>query len=246
MAPSAAMEPRERRLVPPTDEERAAAVAEAARWRAEREAAEAALRPVRRRLFDASGITLRDVDAALGCHCGCHPRLDLGLHEGGARCPCQLTADERPAAWDAWLAHRPEVDHRPFRAWEEAIAARASELGVEARIACYAAPMVIAGTVDGRGFYLRERHGSWRVTVAPDDDPTLVPWSAPATRTTLDIAYGSEEELEAPGDPGGSTKALDVAVAAVRTYLRRRACAHADARRYCPDCGACLVDPAAP
>lgn len=83
-------------------------------------------------------------------------------------------------------------------------------------------------------------------TVAPDDEPGLDPWTAAATRTTLDIASGSEDELDAPGEPGGSTKALDVAVAAVRGFLRRRACAHPDARRYCPDCGAALVDPAAP
>ncbi|MGH3444566.1 MAG: hypothetical protein ACRDPB_04250, partial [Nocardioidaceae bacterium] len=58
-----------------------------------------------------------------------------------------------------------------------------------------AAPFVITGRVDGRGFYLRERHGSYTVTVASDDDPGADPWGRPADQMTLDIAEGDESDL---------------------------------------------------
>jgi hypothetical protein len=78
---------------------------------------------------------------------------------------------------------------------------------------------VLAGTVDGRGFYLRERHGSWRVTVAPDEDPGSDPWTADPSVPTFDIADGDADRLFVEGD-FSVVRALDVAVAPVRSSCR--------------------------
>jgi hypothetical protein len=57
------------------------------------------------------------------------------------------------------------------------------------------APFVLTGTVDERGFYLRERHSLWRGTIAPDEDPGADP-----SVHTLDIADGDADRLLAHGD----------------------------------------------
>ncbi|MDQ2882822.1 MAG: hypothetical protein M3Y48_16985 [Actinomycetota bacterium] len=44
---------------------------------------------------------------------------------------------------------------------EAELARHAQDLGVTAQWRLVAAPFVITGNVDGRGFYLRERHGSY-------------------------------------------------------------------------------------
>jgi hypothetical protein len=231
---------------------RAAAAERAENWRREQRENEERTRPVRRAMMEVSGVPLRDLDAALGCLCGCHPRIDLELHGGGANCPCQQTPEERRAAFDSFLAALPasDPDDAQRAAAEKAsFDARAAELEVTATVAVSAAPFVITGTVDGRGFYLRERHGVWRVTIAPDDEPGIDPWAAPVERATLDVASGSDDDLVDPEGGFGAVRALDVAVTAVRTYLRQCACPHTTAprhARYCPRCGTALIDAAAP
>ncbi len=199
------------------------------------------------------GIALRDPPAALDCPCGCHPRLDLGTHGGAgqAGCSCQQTPEERQAAVRRLFASlaetRPHMEQ--LRAEErEALAARAAELGVQARIAVGGAPFVLTGTVDGRGFHLRERHDLWRVTVAPDDDPGIDPWTADPSVPTLDIADGDADRLLVDGR-FSVVRALDVAIGAVRSFLRQRECGHARAKpgdRFCVACGAALVAPELP
>lgn len=44
-----------------------------------------------------------------------------------------------------------------YRQQRELVAAEAEALGVEARVEVWAAPFVVVGVCDGRGFYLRER-----------------------------------------------------------------------------------------
>ncbi len=107
---------------------------------------------------------------------------------------------------------------------------------------------MLAGTVDGRGFYLRERHGLWRVTIAPDEDPGIDPWTADPSVSTLDIADGDADRLLLD-DGFSAIRALDVAVGAVRSFLRQRACGHGRALpgdRFWPACGAALVAPEMP
>jgi hypothetical protein len=244
-------EPRPWQWLAPSPEQQAAAAASAAALRAEQEERRAAERPLRETLLAAlavRGVVLRDPAAAVDCPCGCHPRLDLGAHgdAGQAGCSCQRSPEELRTArlrLFAFLdAARPEEAQR--RAEEqEALAARSAELGVEARIAVDGAPFVLAGTVDGRGFCLRERHGLWRVTIAPDGAPAIDPWTADPSVCTLDIADGDADRLLVGGD-FGVVRALDVAVGAVRSYLRQRECAHRRAQRedrFCGSCGAALV-----
>lgn len=233
-----------RRYVAPTEEHVAASRAEAERYHAELEAKRLALRPARCAAI-LTGPVLVGVDAAVECHCSYHPRpADVDLHDGGVTCPCQLTPDERRRNLEGFLAEMASYQDDP-----EMVAAReeerrsfvdvCTELGVQARVKVSAAPFVIIGTCDGRGFYLRERHGNYRVTIAPDDDPSSDPWSADASATSIDIASGDEREFLRDG-AFSSVEALRVAVAAARTALARNACAHARAgeNTYCPECGA--------
>jgi hypothetical protein len=224
--------------------------ASAAAFRAEQEERRAVERPLREAMVAAlaeHGVVLRDPPAALECLCGCHPRPELGAHggTGQAGCSCQQTPEERQAAQQlcASLAEaRPHLEE--LRAGEQkALAARAAELGVQVRVAVDWAPFVLAGTVDGRGFYLRERHGLWRVTIAPDDDPGIDPWASDPSVPILDVADGDADRLLVDG--GFSVvRALDVAVGEVRSYLRQRECGHGRVQpgdRFCPACGAALV-----
>ena len=120
------------------------------------------------------------------------------------------------------------------------------ELGVTAQWRGVAAPFVITGNADGRGFYLRERHGYYRVTIAPDDDPAADPWELPAERATLDIADGEDDDLTGPDGGYDVAHALIVAVHAVRTFLARRECEHqqpTDPRQlFCAWCGVRLAE----
>lgn len=168
--------PRRRQLVPPTPEE------------AQRLAAVRA------------GPPLRDPEAAADCHCGCHPKAaDAELHDGGRSCGCQLTPEKRHLALKEFTEQLNDLDPDPGRLVRRGGARSARrELGVSATWWLVAAPFVITGNVDGRGFYLRERHGSYRVTIAPDDDPGADPWELPAERLTLDIAGGDDDDPHRP------------------------------------------------
>jgi hypothetical protein len=232
-----------RSLEPLTDEEAAAARAKGDRMRQEHADQRRRARPARRAAIVA-GPTLRDIDAAVDCACGCHPRpADADLHDGGSTCPCQLTPEERRARWEAFLATSARLAEEAGAA--ERAAAEAAELeaeavtlGVTARVTVSACPFVVVGTCDGRDFYLRERHGSYRVTIAPDDAPGSDPWNAEPTEPSIDIAAGDEYELLAGGRLS-TAAALRVAVGAVRTAVARNACRHSDAGdgAFCPTCG---------
>ena len=190
---------------------------------------------------------MRDVEAAIDCLCSCHPRpAQTELHDGGVTCPCQLTPTERAAAWDELFAHIGDMDDDVEVAGATRFAAAAADLGVSADVVVPGAPFVIAGTCDGRGFYLRERGGAWRVTIAGDANPAADPWTMDIEQPTIDIATGTEVEL---GDGGGNfspERALRVAVEAVRDALARNGCAHElplDAgHRFCRCCGVPLAD----
>ncbi len=135
--------------------------------------------------------------------------------------------------------HAAEPGHDRF-------AEQVAVLGVAARVACAAAPVVITGTVDGRGFYMRERHERYRVTIAPDDDPATDPWDLPAECLTLDIAAGDSEDLTDSDGRFDLVVALRVAVDAVRTFLQRRSCSHLGLASlgvaYCARCGVRLTE----
>lgn len=239
------IEGRPRHSIPPTAEQQD-------RWREEAEASrrareEAAERsaPVRRRLLEA-GPPLRDVDAALACLDSCHPRVDVtDRHEGGTTCTCQLSeaeqaeqAEQRQQFWDTLRSIRVDTGWRDQRAEADRLAA---ELGVQIDDIGGLAPFQITGTVDGRSFYLRARHESFALVLAPEDDPSLFArkdsgWGV----GELEIATGDEDEL----GPRWAD-ALAFCVQRIRDYLRQQQCTHLTANEsgttrfhFCPLCGA--------
>ena len=239
-----------RRYVPPTAEQVAEAHATAEQMRAEAAATRATTEPARRAVI-LTGPVLLDVDAAVACHCACHPRpAAADLHGGGVSCPCQQTREERAAALESLFATSSRFARdldadRFYEDRQERFDAEATALGVAARIQVWGAPLVIVGVCAGRGFYLRERHGSYRVTIAPDEDPASDPWAADATEPSIDIAAGDGDFADA--GPDAFARALRVAVGAVRTALARNECEHrrVGSEPYCPSCGVLLAEAAA-
>jgi hypothetical protein len=116
----------------------------------------------------------------------------------------------------------------------------AAELGAVARQVIPALPWVIHGEVDGRAFLFRERAEEYVVIVATDVAPSSRPWGDT-------VAAGVSDDLIVRGYLSPA-RAVHVAVAAVRTWLRQRTCAHDHdaADRYCSACGIAIVDPALP
>ncbi|PVU82922.1 hypothetical protein DDP54_07795 [Cellulomonas sp. WB94] len=104
------------------------------------------------------------------------------------------------------------------------VAQEAAELGATARQEIPAFPWVIVGEVDGRAFYVRERSEIYEVVVAPDAAPTGNPWPA-ETAEGITVAAGVSDDFR-EGDRQSPARAVRVAVAAVRTWLRQRACEH--------------------
>lgn len=193
-----------------------------------------------RRAALAAGPALSDLDAAEACHCSCHPHpADLTHHEGGTTCPCQRTVEERretlkefTALWAERISSTDEDDTEEQDRIDEA----AVRLQVTVNQIGGMAPFVITGTVDGRGFYLRERHDHWRVEIAPDENPESNPWNAKPYTPSITVASGSADDFNVDGR-FDEIRALELAVNAVRTFLTRRSCSHPGMRRYCPDCG---------
>lgn len=229
-------------FVPPSTEdatERRRAVEAAA---VEREATRAAQRPDRLAAI-ATGPTLRDIEKAADCQCGCHPSpASLDLHDGGVRCVCQLTQADREAAWKGFAIEHAAEELQADQRRRDMFSATAFDLGVEAEVAVSMCPLVICGVASGRAFYLRERHGFYRVTIARDEMPLEDPWRSPPEVPSIDIAEGSDGEFG--NDADYESVALRVAVGAVRQYLQIDACSHdvpTDAdHRFCRRCGHAL------
>lgn len=92
----------------------------------------------------------------------------------------------------------------------------AQELGIEEpRIEVHACPLVVSGIYSGRFFYLRERHGEWRVTIAPDKDPLLNVWLETGG---TDIAFGPDQDIYET-DRNPLSAALWVAVREIDNHL---------------------------
>ncbi len=206
----------------------------------------AAVRPARLAVLS-TGPALRDIDKAADCPCSCHPSpASRSLHEGGVRCPCQLTEAERAEFWDHWLEATDE-DAEASRKEDEAraeLAEAAAELDVEAEVRCWAFPFVVAGVCDGRSFYLRERHGHWRVEVAAD--PGCADLWGTSGALGIKIAAGSATDLcDTDGDTSPAV-ALRLAVRAVRLSVLRDSCYHEqpsdESHRFCRRCGTPLEE----
>jgi hypothetical protein len=236
------IDPEKRQFAEPGVDEQKALADRVAEMRDRYEAQRVAAEPFRRAAL-AMGPELRDLEAAVACLCGCHPSApEMTLHDGGATCACQMTDDDRAAAWKALSDHLVELagdeDERP--SLHDVLDGCAAELGVELREVVPAAPFVISGLVDGRGFYLRERHGSWEVVIADDADPAADVWRAPRTEPSIVVARGVDDDFTVDG-VFSPERALRIAVDAVRLHLARQTCAHAGAVSFCPTCGVAVA-----
>jgi hypothetical protein len=183
---------------------------------------------------------IRDIEAAVECQCSCHQRTGE-LHDMGRSCPCQLTVEERQAALDNlwnWNAEEAEAYEKARAARDQIFMAAAERLGVEIESHGGAAPYVICGKVEGRAFFLRERHDLWRVEIATDQTPGENPWGDHEADSIV-VAEGTSDVF----DPENfETEALEAAVRAVREFLQRRACAHTNYGKWCSECGVLLEE----
>jgi hypothetical protein len=183
---------------------------------------------------------LRSADAAEECICACHDQMGK-LHDQGRTCPCQLSAEERRAAFEEAMEemttewYRPEAVAARAKA-EAAFASEAERLGASIESHGGGAPYLIIGSVDGRAFFLRERGDAWHVEIAGDEDPENNPWRA-GNQASIVVAEGSTQQLEADEEAGFEITALRIAVEAVRTFLLRRTCEHFGEGAWCPKCG---------
>lgn len=122
-------------------------------------------------------------DGGRECGCSCHPRLPTSdLHDYGFHCPCSATPEERKASWSSLLATMNARNSTPH-----ALARRAAHEAREAELAAWLAtqPDVEVtshggacleqweGSVAGRRFYFRERHGEWTLDFDVVAVPTL-------------------------------------------------------------------------
>ena len=212
--------PKVRQLVRPSPEDQATRSQEWDIEQAQRDQKRINERPRRRAVIEL-GPPLRDIDAAVECHCGCHPRpAELETHDGGVLCACQQTPAEREALWNEIEDFEPDpelVEEQRMRT--EELEHEATRLGVQANVRVEAFPFVIGGVVDQRGFYMRERSGSYRITIASDDTPLDDPWSSDAEVPTIDIAVGSEAEFRDETGTPSQTLARQITVQSIRTIF---------------------------
>ncbi len=161
---------------------------------------------------------MTNIEAALDCLCGCHPRA--GDQHQGDNCRCQLSkedAEERGRkAWEKFQAIM-----APMWAEQSAVdkerdiefVAAAEKLGViGAAVRVQASPLVVVGTYRHVGFRLRERHGDFDIVVSEDE---LTPEDHEITDVTWVIADGTDDEL---GD-NPYVGALQLCVEAINQYL---------------------------
>lgn len=230
--------------------------------RARRDAEVAAKRLVRARwttrLAASVGLSVDDAEQAVGllfdhvdaggaqCPCGCHPRFET-QHDGGFDCPCTWSDERRERSRkQLFEALQPSPEALAHEALEEAELAAWFDAnpGVVAERTCFAAPEVWEGTIDGRSFYFRERHGEWHIEidltpnghfgqrwVGTDASGEMV--TEPVELTSgPEIAHGIDTDLGT-----GAVEHLDFIVRRVRDVLRTETCTHSAARAFCPDCG---------
>jgi hypothetical protein len=188
------------------------------------------------------------------CSCSCHPRLvDGDLHDSGFDCICTWSEDRRDAEHREWLASLEEFEssyegqelarardeeHAELTAWIE------SHPGVSAEQTSWAAPEQWVGTVDGRSFYFRERHGQWHIEL--DLEPTgrsaarLVDTGPDGEMLTEPVETTQGEVIaEGVASALGDTAIahLEFIVRTIREYITGECCQHLGAINFCPTCG---------
>lgn len=194
------------------------------------------------------GPKLKNIETAMDCLCGCHPQpARYNLHDGGATCPCQLSKKELKNKMKKWIDSLDEkmiVDESWKKEQEkedEEIREEVKKYGAEIWEADGYAPFVVRGTVDGRAFYLRERHDIWRVSVAGDTNPDADIWYD-VNAEKVDVASGESSIFCSEDKIFDRKKAVLLAVREVKRYLMQKKCHHPNASTYCPECGKEVVE----
>lgn len=194
----------------------------------------------RRKLLE-TGPPLPNVEEALKCNCTCHPRpADPMLHNGGTTCGCQYTEEENKIRTEKTLKSLRKIwKNNNFDSDELFTKAKEYSDSLNIKLDSYGgvAPFVITGNIDGYNFYLRERHGYYRIVVAGEDDPHSDVWRDQPV-DALVVGEGSEHEL-------GSTyedveTSISLIANTIRTFLAQKECSHILGNNYCPSCGKSL------
>lgn len=192
---------------------------------------------LRRVLLETVG-GLVNIEAAMECICGCHPRVGT-YHNEGRDCPCQKTPEERRLVieefWNKMdeIHSDPEYIQREAEA-EEAFRQESENLQVEIYTHGGYAPHVITGNVDGYEFYYRERGDIYRVVVADEPGNAQNPWGS----SEVSSQVAGEGVIDDESSENYPIWALRTAVESARQHLLQRKCEHREeGGPWCPDCG---------
>ncbi len=213
----------------------------------------------------------RSVATGDRCECGCHPRLSDGdLHDAGFGCGCTKTADEHRREWKQWQADSvafwdsPEGQRiQQQRDAQEAELQEwlAAQPGVVVSRHGGVYPEQWEGSVDGHGFYFRERWGDWYLEL--DKRPAAqsrcggagVDDTGSAAAEDIEHAGGeviAQGSVFAAGYGDTLTQRARFILGTIRVHLARRTCSHhgvemaalhavlGEQVRWCPSCGAHL------
>lgn len=186
------------------------------------------------------GPALSNLDAALDCGCSCHPRpAASALHDGGLSCPCQKTPAQRRADLDEALALLSDIGKASKRGMDKLRAAAsdmAREIGLDLLRLDVSVPFVVSGSLDGRSFYLRERHDVYDVLMSEDTSFSGDLWLADASTPVVVIRSGVSEDISSDGsiDP---LLALSRCAMWVKDAILKENCLHPVSGRFCADCG---------
>lgn len=218
-----------------------------------------------------------DIETGELCRCSCHPQLPSSdLHDFGFSCNCTRTRHQRHDSIRKMLNEFDEYWRSP-----EGLEVRAADDAAEQELQVWLAqqqgvvvdshggwvPEQWRGTVDGHGFYFRERGGDWdieidlrltgesmRVVDGQNDDGTPRYRHQDLKRGDV-IASGT---VYAEGYGTNPVERAQFIVTTIRDYLRRQACTHhfdkldaistalGAAPSWCPTCGIRLAISADP
>ena len=173
------------------------------------------------------------------CACSCHPTPGVAdKHSDGGKCSCEMTPEEKLERRRKALADFEEISaewREQYRKEEERLLAIFTNAGVTVTDYIAAAPFVVAGVMQGCGFYLRERWDTW-VVVAEK-----YPWSGQDVWKNRDVP--TEVVAEGIRNHGSDRELAEEVIIHLQDYLIRATCSHTLGGRFCPDCGEKLKNP---
>lgn len=211
-----------------------------AKLRKETEIKEKILKEGKRKILNTEP-DLVNFNKALDCNCNCHPKAYDPTVHNDQKCRCQLSDAEllvqRKEAMAALSSYSAELSFNED-AMDKEVAEMAKKLNVTIKTYGGGAPFVIEGTVDGRTFYLRDRHEQYRLVVSGENDPLADVYHG-SPKDALIIARGDSGDL--PNSYQNVSELLTVVVETVRLFLLRETCEHILENNFCSKCGSALT-----